>query len=191
MRVDRFVPVVVIAAALLAFTSVGLAAAPTVKLATVSVPALSSTILVDGSKRPLYHFTTEHGKAIRCTGTCAKTWPPVLVAKGARVVAGPGVNRSKLGSIVRPDGRFQVTYAGLALYRYASDRGSSPRGQGFGKVWYVISPAGKLVTRVADDSATQDAGQPGGTDGGTTTDGPATGGGGYDDGYDDRGGYTP
>ena len=55
---------------------------------------------------------------------------------------------SILDEIRRPDGRYQVTYAGLALYTFASDkRPGDARGEGVEKVWFAISPSGRLVKR--------------------------------------------
>ena len=51
--------------------------------------------------------------------------------RGTKPTAGPGVLLSKLGTIKRPDGGLQVTYHGLALYRYAPDRKAGDvKGQG-------------------------------------------------------------
>ena len=147
-------------------------AAVGVKLGTAKYDSLSSTILVDGSGRPLYHLTSEKGTSIRCSGGCAKVWPPVIIPKGSSATAGQGVIRAKLGTTKRPDGRTQLTYAGLALYRYASDIRGAAAGQGVGNVWYVVNSAGRIVTRaVADPTA-------GGSTGAGDTGGGSTGGGG-------------
>jgi hypothetical protein len=66
----------------------------------------------------------------------------------AKPTAGPGVTGSKLGTIRRPDGGLQVTYNGLALYRYAPDhRAGDAKGQGLEREWYAIAPTGRIVTR--------------------------------------------
>ena len=40
----------------------------------------------------------------------------------------------------------QVTYNGLALYRYAPDtKAGDAKGQGAGGLWYVMNPSGKIV----------------------------------------------
>lgn len=94
----------------------------------------------------LYHLTAEKGKKIACTGACAQFWPPLLIRPGAKPTAGPGINQKKLGTTKRPDGSVQVTYAGLPLYRFASDKKpGDTKGQGFQKVWYAISPRGRIV----------------------------------------------
>jgi predicted lipoprotein with Yx(FWY)xxD motif len=119
--------------------------------ATIAVKAahnntLKTSILVDQSGRTLYHLTTEKGTKFTCTGACATIWPPLTVAKGAKPTAGSGISKSKLGTIKRPDGRIQVTYAGLTLYRYSGDsKAGDAKGEGFMKIWYAISPSGGLV----------------------------------------------
>ena len=155
----------------------GSMAAPrtTVTVGASAFPSLGATVLVDGSGRPLYHFLSEKGKTIRCTGSCLKAWPPVILAKGTKATAGAGVSKTKLGSIKRPDGRSQATYAGLPLYRYASDKKGTANGQGLGKAWYVISAAGRIITKApATPPPTDDGGDMGGStpDPGTDTGSP-------------------
>ncbi len=131
---------------------VGAAAAPAARETTVTVKAaksaaLKTTIVVDGRGLTLYHLTAESGKTIRCSGACAKVWPPLLVPAGAKPRAGAGLLRSKLGTVKRPDGHFQATYAGLALYRYSGDRkAGDANGQGFQQAWFAIKSTGVLVT---------------------------------------------
>ena len=63
--------------------------------------------------------------------------------------AGSGVQRSKLGTIRRPDGRRQVTYAGKPLYYYVGDRRPGQvlcqNVREFGGLWLVERPNGSLV----------------------------------------------
>src|SRR5262249_30742976 len=61
-------------------------------------------------------------------------------------VAGPGLIASKLGTIKRPDGGVQITYNGLALYRYAGDKkAGQTNGQGVEGSWYAVTSAGKIT----------------------------------------------
>jgi predicted lipoprotein with Yx(FWY)xxD motif len=93
-------------------------------------------------------MTAEKGKKILCTGQCAQFWPPLLIKRGARPTAGPGLDPKKLGTIRRPDGRFQVTYAGLPLYTFAQDkRAGQANGEGVEKIWFAVGPNGKLVRK--------------------------------------------
>jgi predicted lipoprotein with Yx(FWY)xxD motif len=109
---------------------------------------LNTTILVDQNGRTLYHITTDKGGNITCSGACATIWPPLVVPKGTKPTAGPGITKSKLGTVERPDGRIQVTYAGLTLYRYSGDsKAGQAKGEGFEKLWYVSDSSGKLVKK--------------------------------------------
>jgi predicted lipoprotein with Yx(FWY)xxD motif len=120
----------------------------TVKLRAVRNPALNAMILVSPRGMTLYHFTLDRGKKIACTGKCSVFWPPLLIKRGAKPTAARGLNAKKLGTIRRPNGRFQVTYAGLPLYTFALDkRPGDVHGQGVEKTWYAVGPTGKLVKR--------------------------------------------
>lgn len=120
----------------------GSAPAPTVKAA--KNEKLGS-ILVSANGRTLYHMLSEKRGTIACTGACAKSWPPLLVAAGAKPTAGTGALAAKLGTIKRPDGSLQVTYGGMALYRFASDRAAgSAKGQDV-TGWSALTPAGRLA----------------------------------------------
>lgn len=125
----------------------------TVRVKSAKNATLNTTILVDQTGMTLYHLTAEKGNAIGCSGACAKIWPPMLLAKGTKPKAGAGITAGKLGTIKRPDGHLQVTYAGLALYRYSGDsKSGDTKGQGFQHAWYAISPSGKVVTKKAGSS---------------------------------------
>jgi predicted lipoprotein with Yx(FWY)xxD motif len=105
------------------------------------------TILVTKTGLTLYHMKSETNGEINCTGACAKLWPPLTAGGGAEVVAGPGVNASKLGTIKRPDGKTQVTYNGLPLYRYSKDsKPGETTSQGLNGFWYAVTPAGTITT---------------------------------------------
>lgn len=120
------------------------ATGPTAKVATSN--ALGAKIVVDGAGRTLYRFTVDRVKTSKCTAACAKTWPPVIVARGAKPVAGTGIARLRLGTIARADGRLQVTYFGFPLYRFAQDkRAGDVKGQGLGGNWFAVAPSGRLV----------------------------------------------
>jgi predicted lipoprotein with Yx(FWY)xxD motif len=75
------------------------------------------TVLTSEKGRTLYWFAPDSPAASRCTGSCAAYWPPVIGTPRA----GPGVTTSKLGTIERPGGTTQATYAGHPLYTYVGD----------------------------------------------------------------------
>jgi predicted lipoprotein with Yx(FWY)xxD motif len=139
----RFARVVAVFAALaLVGAGVALAAAVTVKSA--KNPTYGR-LVVNSSGFTLYHNTKEKG-SIKCTGSCAKIWPPLYVGKTQKVKAGPGINLAKLGKIKRPNGRFQVTYAGKPLYRYSGDtKAGTVNGEGIGGIWFAIKANGALA----------------------------------------------
>ena len=80
-------------------------------------------ILQSKNRLPLYYWQVEKrvGGKIRCTGQCARVWPPLVVESRSAVrVRLPGVP-GRFGVVRRPDGRLQVTFRGLALYAYHDD----------------------------------------------------------------------
>lgn len=108
-------------------------------------------ILTDARGDALYMFPPDAGSTVKCTGTCAGTWPPLVIAAGQRPRAGSGVNPENLST--RPDpntGARIVTYAGYPLYRYAGDVSpGQANGQALfnnGGPWYVLDADGNPVT---------------------------------------------
>ena len=123
-----------------------------VKLRAAHNATLNAMILISPSGRTLYHFLADKGKRIACTGQCAQFWPPLLIKKGAKPTGAAGLVPKKLGTIKRPNGRYQVTYAGFPLYVFASDKKKGDvLGEGFEKSWYAVAPSGKLVKRASVD----------------------------------------
>jgi predicted lipoprotein with Yx(FWY)xxD motif len=119
--------------------------------ATVTLHRTSlGSVLATRSGRTLYLFAKDSRGRSACTaGACVSFWPP-LAAKG-RLTAGKGVKASLLGTISRPGGGRQVTYAGHPLYTFALDKGAGQaKGQGlddFGGRWWVVSAAGSKVMK--------------------------------------------
>jgi predicted lipoprotein with Yx(FWY)xxD motif len=111
-------------------------------ISTASEPGVG-TVLVDSRGFTLYALQTETSGTIKCTGSCATAWPPLLLPAGAMsATAGSGVMSSKLGTIKRPDGGTQVTYNHMPLYLFASD--TSPgeaTGQGVAG-FFVVTATG-------------------------------------------------
>ena len=101
---------------------------------------LGKDILTTKKGRTLYSLSAEHGTTFICTGGCLSVWHPLLIPKGIRPI-GP----VKLGTVVRPEGKTQVTYHGRPVYAFAEDVAAGDvNGQGFKDVgtWgaVVISP---------------------------------------------------
>ncbi len=116
---------------------------------TISTATVSGVgkVLVDGNGMTLYTLGTESSGTIKCTGSCAQSWPPVLLTGGeTAATAGSGVDASKLGTIDRPDGGTQVTYAGMPLYLWVGDTApGQATGQGVAG-FSVASAAGAAAT---------------------------------------------
>ena len=111
--------------ALLAVVPVGAAAA-----ATPSPPVIKlkddrfGNILATRGHRALYYWNVEKRAAgrIRCTGACARAWPPLIVRSARAVPRRIAGVRGTFGVVRRPDGRLQLTHRGLAVYAYAHER---------------------------------------------------------------------
>jgi predicted lipoprotein with Yx(FWY)xxD motif len=102
-------------------------------------PTLGRTVLTNLKGRTLYSLSVEkHGRFV-CTGACLSSWKPLVVPAGVKP-KGP----VKLGTVRRPDGRTQVTYKGLPLYRFYGDaKNGEANGEGLKDVgtWHAASVA--------------------------------------------------
>jgi predicted lipoprotein with Yx(FWY)xxD motif len=162
-----------------AFAAAAVAAAGTgVTVKSAKSSSLGATLVVSATGHTLYHTNVERKNTVKCTGACSSTWPPLLVKAGAKPVAGPGLNASKLGTVKRPDGTMQVTYGGYALYLYAGDsKAGDVNGQGTAGLWHAVSSTGTIVTKAP--AAAGGAGTPAGATTTTTDTSGGYGGGGY------------
>jgi predicted lipoprotein with Yx(FWY)xxD motif len=152
----RSLAVSVLAAAALAGAALSAVAIGSTGHPSVSLRATRlGSVLVAGNGRTLYLFTADR-KTSSCTGACAAAWPPLL-AKGS-LAAGAGVKSGLLGTVKRPDGTRQVTYAGHPLYFFALDvRAGQTKGEGvahFGGRWFALSPKGLKVVAAKTEGGT-------------------------------------
>jgi predicted lipoprotein with Yx(FWY)xxD motif len=86
----------------------------------------AGAVLVDSKGFALYSPDQEKSGTVRCIGSCTAIWVPLTLSKG---VSGPTASSSlmsKLGTVMRPDGKSQVTFDGKPLYRFSPD-GSAGR----------------------------------------------------------------
>lgn len=114
----RVVLTVLLAAAIAATSAVAASAStPVVAVKTASF----GTVLATRGHLALYTWHKERAGTIKCTGSCAKAWPPLLVARGASVSKHVVGVKGSFGTIERPDGKTQVTFEGHALYTYSGD----------------------------------------------------------------------
>jgi predicted lipoprotein with Yx(FWY)xxD motif len=80
-------------------------------------------ILATPKKQALYYWNVEKraGGKIRCTGSCAKLWPPLIVKTRSAVPKRIAGIKGTFGVIKRPSGKLQVTHNGLPVYTYAHE----------------------------------------------------------------------
>lgn len=106
-------------------------------------------VVVDAKGMSVYLFTkdTKDSGTSACTGSCIAAWPPVLARSEAPAVDGI---TGKVGTIATPDGKKQLTINGMPVYYYAKDRAPGDvTGQGVGGVWFLVNPAGEMVSSAA------------------------------------------
>ena len=115
------------------------------------VPGIG-TVLTGSGGKTLYYFMEEAGGTVSCVGQCAQIWPPqASPSQSLTSVAGaPGA----FGSVSRPDGTTQLTYATWPLYTFAKDsRPGVALGQGVNQ-FFVATPSLTPPAASATPSAT-------------------------------------
>jgi predicted lipoprotein with Yx(FWY)xxD motif len=112
-------PLLVIAAAVLAASAFASARAsePVVAWKTAKFGKILST----KGHLALYTWNQEKARKVKCTGACAKTWPPLTIPHGTMAPKHIAGVMGTFGEVMRPDGKTQVTYNGHALYTFHSD----------------------------------------------------------------------
>jgi predicted lipoprotein with Yx(FWY)xxD motif len=110
-----------------------------VKTAPLTVGGKSMTVLTDAQGKTLYYFTPDTVAKTACTGSCAETWPPLLLTGTTKVTAAtklPG----ELEVYKNPNGN-QVIYNDHPLYTFSGDTGpGQSNGQGIAGQWFVATP---------------------------------------------------
>ena len=79
-------------------------------------------VLATAGRQAIYVWNREPKGKIRCTGSCATAWPPVLVKKGVLVPMHVKGIMGEFGTIRRPGGVRQLTFNRRALYTYANEK---------------------------------------------------------------------
>jgi predicted lipoprotein with Yx(FWY)xxD motif len=88
-------------------------------------------ILATPHKLPLYTFTPERkDHRVHCVGSCAATWPPLVVSRSVRVPRHIAGITGTFGTIKRPNRSLQVTLNKLPLYTFAFDSPGQVNGNG-------------------------------------------------------------
>jgi predicted lipoprotein with Yx(FWY)xxD motif len=102
------------------------------------------TILVDpASGKTLYIRDSDPAGTSSCTGSCAATWPALVLPTGVTAPVAP-TGITGLTAAARPDDatKMQVLSNGKPLYTYAGDAtAGDTKGDGVGGVWHVAKAA--------------------------------------------------
>jgi predicted lipoprotein with Yx(FWY)xxD motif len=102
------------------------------------------TVVVDGRGRTVYEFDQDvvGAATTACTGQCADFWAEVTTSSAPLATGLTG----RVGTAAGAHGAKQVTLEGHRLYTFVKDTlPGDVVGQGFARVWWVLSPAGELV----------------------------------------------
>ena len=123
LRGMKRLSVLVIALSLLGLVGLAHAAGQARKPAIRYVDDRFGAILATPGKKALYYWTVEKraGGKIRCTGACARAWPPLIVRTKASVPRKFAGVSGTFDTIRRPDGRLQVRHNGRPVYTYAHE----------------------------------------------------------------------
>ena len=115
----KFVIALALAAAFLVPAAAAAPAAPVTKIRAAGF----GTVLARRDRQALYYWQVEKraGGKVRCVGTCAALWPPLLVRSVAGVPMHVGGIKGTFGVIRRPNGKLQVTHNGLPVYTYVHE----------------------------------------------------------------------
>lgn len=99
-------------------------------------------VVIDVQGYVLYRFDGDSARPSRatCVDTCATQWLPV---PGVDTIRVEGIDRQLVGTVLRPDGKRQLTLAGWPLYGYVGDRmPGDTNGHGVDGKWFTITPVG-------------------------------------------------
>jgi len=133
--------------ALLAFAVTGAQARSHVQTGAAPVKVAPATILVTSKGATLYVFALDKPNKSACYGTCAKYWPPFLIAKGVTPAASMSGVSGAFGVSTRTDGARQLTFDGAPLYTFLGDKKAGEmNGQGStasGGYWWAAVAGAK------------------------------------------------
>ncbi|MBV1850391.1 hypothetical protein [Catellatospora tritici] len=99
-------------------------------------------IVIDVQGYVLYRYDGDSAAPSRavCVDECVAGWLPVPATDPVRV---EGIDRQLIGSVLRPDGGYQLTLAGWPLYGYRGDRMPGDTfGHGLDGRWFAVTPVG-------------------------------------------------
>ena len=104
----------------------------------ISVTGFGS-VLSRTDRQALYYWSVEKqaGGKVKCTGSCAALWPPLIVRSKAAVPAHVTGITGTFGVVRRPGGKLQVTYNRLPVYTYVHEGPGVVRCDDVGG-WFVV-----------------------------------------------------
>jgi predicted lipoprotein with Yx(FWY)xxD motif len=123
-----------------------------------NIPATSyKGVLVNSSSHSLYVLSAEKGTTLKCTASCLKIWPPLLVtASTTKISLGGGVDGT-IGFVARGAMK-QVTFNSYPVYAYTGDNTAVEScGQGlssYGGTWSLTNAAATTPTATPVTTAT-------------------------------------
>ena len=131
-----------LAAGAIAVLSAAQAKTPRATLKSESVTSVNASVLADAKGRTLYRLKPETPKHLLCTSrACLAVWPAATVKSKSTKVTLPSGVTGTVGFLKRGT-RYQLTFRGVPLYRYAGDSGArQANGQhihSFGGTWSVL-----------------------------------------------------
>lgn len=130
--------------AVVAVSGCGAPADRNLALRSVNTTVGKMVVTGDGATVYIYLPDQTHPSETTCTGDCANDWPPVTLTTASPDVS--GIDKSRIGLVVRPDGTRQLTLDGYPLYRFAGDlRPGETRGESVGNTWFAVSPDGNFL----------------------------------------------
>jgi len=105
---------------------------------------VTGLIITDVEGMAVYGTTGETVDNFVCTGDCFDVWIPV--ESDATAIA-EELDPALFGSVLRPGGITQLTYAGVPLYRWSGDKEVGiTGGAGIAGTWFALSEAAGFVT---------------------------------------------
>ena len=132
---------------LILFVAAALASAALLVPAAIAASSASPVVVIHSARfgnvlatrghLAFYTWNREKDHKVHCTGACAKAWPPITVPKGTRVAAHVKGAMGVFGTIVRPDGRTQLTFDKRPVYTYHGDTATTILCNGVDG-WYVV-----------------------------------------------------
>lgn len=94
--------------------------------------------LADENGMTLYRFAKDSPGTSTCKGPCAEKW---TVYYREKFVKPKVLKKEEFGTIMREDGKRQLTFRGYPVYYFVNDeQPGDTNGQGVNSVWFVVNP---------------------------------------------------